>query len=1024
MIGSRLAHYEIVRHLGAGGMGEVYVAQDTKLQREVALKVLPEDLATDADRLARFEREATTVAALNHPNIVTIYSVEEANGIRFMTMELVRGQTLDALIPEGGMSVRDFLDLAVPLADAIAAAHAKGVQHRDLKPPNVMVDEEGRVKVLDFGLATQREATGPEGVTQMLTGELTGEGKIIGTISYMSPEQAEGRVLDHRSDIFSLGILLYEMLTGERPFSGDTNLSILSSILKDEPDSVSDVRDSIPFPIARLIQRSLAKQPGERYQSAADLRQDLKDIQRDLQTDEALSSGLYSGTHAAPDLRGRGPWLRRGAYAAGAVGLIAAAALMLPMLTGAPGSGSGTGAPTAPAALGGPPAVAVFYFDNISNDEELDWLRTGLTDMLVTDLSQSAGVRVLATDRLYSLLQQEGADQAAMTSFDVVQKVSAEAGMNTAVVGSYARAGDELRINIRIQDPGSGDVLASHSVLGAADAVFDLVDDITDWIESEFTIDARDTRVAAQVPGIDLPDIEGIADAAALRVAIMEDRDLREVTTQDVEAYRMYTEGVRLNLESKEDSAIPLLEAAVEKDPEFAMAHAKLSVAHGNAGDTEKAETYARRAFEMSDRLPPRERFYIQGRYLSMNPETVNEAIEAYGRAVEMFPDHLAARHNLAQQLMQLERYDEAIPHYEALRSLGHRFAPSYGQLANAYGIRGDFGKAIEVLEGFVAKNPGNAQGHVNLGEALARAGRYDEAVVALDRAYALTPNPDTLQLKVGVLGLAERWDDARALNEEMLQGTGRSAFVAHIRASAGALYFGRVDEAREYALAGLDLVAAGSPQWLWGMSTLFGIAEMLQDYDEMVRLTSEMREQGYNQRTAQQIEINDAIARAFSGDDEGAREALARFRGALDGLPIPPATRRRVDAQVDGVMAVARRDTDTAIRNLQAAVSQMPSANFDEEGMQMTFFLGEALWTNDEHERAVEHFLLITDATLGRLENPVAYVRSLWYLGTYYAEIGDRAQAEQYYTRYLGYWGDGQVDRDRVAQAREYLAG
>jgi len=264
MIGKLLGHYEIGPKIGAGGMGEVYIANDAKLHREVALKVLPVTLADDPDRLERFAREAKTVAALNHPNIVTIYSVEEADGIQFMTMELIRGQTLDELIPDSGMPVKQFLEIAVPLADAIAAAHARGVQHRDLKPPNVMVDENGRLKVLDFGLAKQRDSSGPEGVTQMLTSELTGEGKIIGTVSYMSPEQAEGKSLDHRSDIFSLGILMYEMITGKRPFAGETNLSILSSILKDDPRSVSDVRDSIPIPIARLIQRALAKQPGRR----------------------------------------------------------------------------------------------------------------------------------------------------------------------------------------------------------------------------------------------------------------------------------------------------------------------------------------------------------------------------------------------------------------------------------------------------------------------------------------------------------------------------------------------------------------------------------------------------------------------------------------------------------------------------------------------------------------------------------------------------------------------------------------
>ena len=878
MIGKQLGHYEIVRKIGAGGMGEVYIANDAKLHREVALKLLPEALADDPDRLERFAREAKTVAALNHPNIVTIYSVEEADGVPFITMELIRGETLDEIIPDSGMPVRQFLEIAEPLADAIAAAHAKGVQHRDLKPPNVMVDENGRLKVLDFGLAKQRASSGPEGVTQMLTSELTGEGKIIGTVSYMSPEQAEGKSLDHRSDIFSLGILMYEMITGQRPFAGDTNLSILSSILKDDPSSVSDVRDAIPIPVARLIQRTLAKQPGDRYQSASDLRQDLAAIRRDMDTGEALSSGLYSGTHMAPGLSAPKPWLRWGGYAAGVIAIVALTVVLLPMFTRSPAGSAG--APPLLATDDVRPSVAVFYFDNISNDDELQWLRTGLTDMLVTDLSQTAEVRVLATDRLYSMLLDIGEDQAAMTSFDVVRRVAGRAQMNTAIVGSYARAGDELRINVRIQDPLSGNVIASNSVQGDTDEVFNLVDEITGWVQTQFRADASDSRIAtgrAATAASSSPAATG--DGGGRQIAVMmENRALGDVTTKDVNAYRMYAEGVKLNLESKEEMAIPLLEAAVEMDPEFAMAHAKLSVAYGNMEDPEKAELYARNAFEMSDKLPPRERFYIRGRYLSMNPDTVGESIEEYSRGVEMFPDHMAARHNLASQLMSLERYEEAIPHLEELRDLGHRFAPSFQQLALAYAVQGDHAAAVEVLSDFVETNPNNAAGYRHLAEALARAGAYDDALEALDQAYELTASPGDLAYRWNIYVLAERWDDARELSEALVQDGGREAFGGHMKQATQALYFGSTSTAREHLLTARDLAEAGEGQWMWAMSGLIETYDLEDDTDAMKRLVDEMRRVAYNPRTAQQIEINDALALSKAGDLEGAAAAIERF--------------------------------------------------------------------------------------------------------------------------------------------------
>ena len=266
--GVRLGSYEIVSALGAGGMGEVYRARDPRLKRDIAIKVLPDTTAADPERCARLEREAQSIAALNHPNIVTIHSVEEADGVLFLTMEYVDGKSLSELIVKGGLPLAQILKLAIPLADAISAAHQKGITHRDLKPANVMVTPDGRAKVLDFGLAKLMEATPVEiGVTGLPTAALTGEGRIVGTVAYMSPEQAEGRPIDHRSDIFSLGVMLYEMATGERPFKGDTSVSVISSIVKDTPRSVTEINPALPRDVGRIVRRALAKDPEYRYQN-------------------------------------------------------------------------------------------------------------------------------------------------------------------------------------------------------------------------------------------------------------------------------------------------------------------------------------------------------------------------------------------------------------------------------------------------------------------------------------------------------------------------------------------------------------------------------------------------------------------------------------------------------------------------------------------------------------------------------------------------------------------------------------
>lgn len=323
MVEKSLGHYEIKEMLGAGGMGEVYRARDTKLDREVALKILPAEMAADPDRLKRFVHEAKIVAALKHPNIVTIHSVEDVEGVHFITMELVAGTTLSDDLSPNGYSLERFLDLAIPLADAVSGAHVKGVTHRDIKPANIMIDEDGRLKILDFGLAKLREADQPsdsgdeaEDPTMKIESRLTAEGDILGTAAYMSPEQAEGKPVDHRSDIFSLGIVLYKMLTGQGPFSGDTNASVICSILRDTPTSVTTLNNRLPRHLGRIVMRCLVKDPSRRFQTALDLRNELEELREEIRSGEFEVGEAIAGD--------RHWWKRRSAVAGAAVVAVAA----------------------------------------------------------------------------------------------------------------------------------------------------------------------------------------------------------------------------------------------------------------------------------------------------------------------------------------------------------------------------------------------------------------------------------------------------------------------------------------------------------------------------------------------------------------------------------------------------------------------------------------------------------------------------------------------------------------------------
>jgi len=321
VIGTTLAHYEVLERIGVGGMGEVYRARDTKLDRDVALKVLPAAAAEDPERRRRFEREAKAIASLHHPHIVTIFSIEEADGIHFLTMELVRGSTLAEMLPPDGLSLDRLFEIGIPLAEAVHAAHERGVIHRDLKPGNVMLDEEGEVKVLDFGLAKLHPVEPGPDVETMAAGDATREGHVLGTVAYMSPEQAEGKELDRRSDIFSLGVVLYEAITGKQPFTGDTPVSTMSAILRDTPEPVLSLKP-LPRHFGRIIQRCLEKSPDRRFQTARDVANELEGLKQEVDSGEveSIPAGVAPGSSGgAGDGRRLWPWF------AGAAVVLAAA---------------------------------------------------------------------------------------------------------------------------------------------------------------------------------------------------------------------------------------------------------------------------------------------------------------------------------------------------------------------------------------------------------------------------------------------------------------------------------------------------------------------------------------------------------------------------------------------------------------------------------------------------------------------------------------------------------------------------
>ena len=428
--GQTILHYRIVDKIGAGGMGEVYRATDMKLGRDVALKVMPADMARDPDRLARFQREARAVAALNHPHIVTIYSVEEIDGVHFLTMELVKGQSLDRLIPASGLAVEQIVEIASALAEALVAAHEKGIVHRDLKPANVMVTTDGQVKVLDFGLAKDVSAGETGGATLTAAG-LTQAGVVMGTPAYMSPEQIAGRGVDHRTDIFSLGVVLHEMVTGRRPFEGTSPAELASAILRDTPAPISEIRPDLPSDLVRITRRCLEKDPRHRVQTARDVSNEFRDLVR--QSPEKMATPKPSDSSAVT-------------------------------------SDSGTSR-TADGFW-----VAVLPFQYAGGNADLTALAEGLTEDIVTGLSRFSYLKVIARSAT-SRYTNEAID---------VRSAAKELGARYAMEGTLRQAGSKLRIVVQLVDASTGAHLWAETYVlhFNPEAVFELQDELVPRIVS------------------------------------------------------------------------------------------------------------------------------------------------------------------------------------------------------------------------------------------------------------------------------------------------------------------------------------------------------------------------------------------------------------------------------------------------------------------------------------------------------------------------------------------------------------
>ncbi len=995
----RLGAYEIVGTVGAGGMGQIYAGEDTRLDRRVAVKVLPQSKADRSGWLARFEREARVLASLNHPNIVTIHSVEEDDGIRFLTMELIDGKTLGESIPEDGLPLEDFLLFATELTRALTAAHERGVIHRDLKPANVMITPDRRVKVLDFGLAKEPSRRDHA---------LSQEGVLLGTVPYMAPEQLKGQPADARSDLFALGVVLYQMALGEHPFPAKGVVRSAKAILNNEPRSLDAVRRKLGSEIGDVVTRCLEKEPDRRFQSAGEIRNRLERL-LDTRLAEKI---LESRTDLRRGAAWRGASRRRWPMLAAAVAVLAALALAAAVLRHRPPAA--TSAEAADAARGVAPeerernvpprtSLAVFVFNNLSGDPELEWLATGIPELLITDLSQAPGLRVLDTGELHRVHKQLADRGQTAPSSEEIWEMARATRVEAVLRGSYARLGGVLRIVYFLDDPASGETRLSASIEGRGeDSLFALVDQLSAAVLG--SLDA--TR----------PDL-GPATVG-------------EATTASVAAWQAYSQGLLLyHEESRPQEAIESLEEALRIDPEFALAAANLAKMHQSLGRTAKAQEYAKHAFELPDRLPLNARFGAEAGHFGARWATTGRAIETYLVALKVYPDVETWRNNLARRYAFFERYPEAIEEFQILIDGGVGYWGDYYGAANSYAALGDFETGYRLLADFAEKKPDNWLLHYSLAWHLTEWGKLEEARSAFD--HVATLRPKAIQLHYGrwrLAVLSEAWDQAELEARRLLafeDAFGR--WRGNVALAQGALYAGRSAAALGWLNAAIQ-ASAGADRALarcFKAELLLARGDRGQALGEARQAQEEGREQWPELRGLYLAALAEqALGRPAAADAllETLRERWRRQ---------PNVVEERQLHHLSGLLALRRGDLEAALTALERAAALLPAA-----GIEFSWHVFPAhvpIWTDlGEAElaagrpRAARGWLARATASGSEhLEQPVAYVKSIYLEALAYRRLGEQAEAEQRFERFLGFWADGDLGDEWQAEARSHrLAG